>query len=57
MSYRTFVAMPAYRDQELPASLQDLFAKAKSPGDLCVVVAWQFGQGETLPNEIRRTRR
>ena len=51
---RTFVAIPAYRDRELPATLLDLFAKAKSPGHLRVVVAWQFGRGETLPKGVRR---
>ncbi len=48
------MAIPSYRDRELPATLLDLFAKAKFPNRLRVVVAWQFGRGETLPNEVRR---
>ena len=39
MFSKIFVAIPAYRDQELAATLLDLFAKANSPEDLRVVVA------------------
>jgi hypothetical protein len=53
MSSRIFVAIPSYRDRELPATLLDLVAKAKWPGNLRIVVAWQFGRGETLPRSVR----
>src|ERR1700690_2462085 len=53
MSSKTFVAIPSYRDRELPATLLDLLAKAKWRSDLRVVVAWQFGRGETLPRTVR----
>lgn len=53
MPRKVFVAIPAYRDRELTATLLDLFAKASSPEDLRVVVAWQFAKGETLPRKIR----
>jgi hypothetical protein len=51
---KIFVAMPSYRDRELSATLLDLFGKAKWKSRLRVVVAWQFGQGETLTNEVWR---
>ena len=56
MACSIFVAIPAYRDRELPATLLDLFAKAKSPSRLRVAVAWQYGKGETLPKEVRHLR-
>ena len=52
MFSKIFVAIPAYRDQELAATLLDLFAKANSPEDLRVVVAWQFSKGERLPRKV-----
>src|SRR5579863_4967873 len=54
VSDRIFVAIPAYRDSELPATLIDMFRKAKCPERLRVVVAWQFARRETLPKEVCR---
>jgi len=53
MPHKTFIMIPAYRDRELPATLLDLYEKANSPGDLRVVVAWQFGRGEKLSKAVR----
>src|SRR4051812_7957625 len=52
MGSKIFVAIPAYRDTELSATLFDLFAKAKCPRCLRVEVVWQHGPGEMLPNEL-----
>lgn len=54
MSAACFVQIPSYRDRELPATLCDLFKKAAHPDRLRVCVAWQYGEGETLPAAIVR---
>ncbi len=47
-----FVAIPAYRDRDLPATLLDLYARATRPERLRVVVAWQHGPRERLPKRV-----
>ena len=48
-----FVAIPAYRDRDLPATLLDLYAQASRPERLRVVVAWQHGPRERLSTRVR----
>jgi len=56
MSEKVYVAIPAYRDGELAATLSDLLEQADSPENLRVVVAWQYAKGEKLPRKIRAHR-
>lgn len=53
MKANLFVAIPAYRDSDLSATLLDLYSRASKPEALRVVVAWQHGPGERLPNRVR----
>jgi hypothetical protein len=46
MKDRVFVQIPAYRDSELLATLEDLMRTAERPQRLRVAVAWQYGEGE-----------
>jgi hypothetical protein len=55
LSASVFVQIPAYRDRELLPTLRDLFATARDPARLRVVVAWQYGDDELhLESELRR---
>lgn len=54
LRHRVYVQLPAYRDRELGATLQDLFAKAEAPQSLRVAVAWQRHDGEHLDAHVRR---
>ncbi len=47
-----YVQIPAYRDQELPATLLSLYRQASHRGRLRVRVLWQHGPGETLPRNV-----
>jgi hypothetical protein len=50
------VLIPAYRDQELVPTLNDLFANAEQPRKLRVVVAWQHDPDDRLPASLHRRR-
>jgi hypothetical protein len=52
-----FVQIPAYRDSELAATLLDLYAKARCPEFLRVVVLWQHAaQGENTFGDLLAAR-
>ena len=51
---RIFVQIPAYRDPDLGPTLNDLFAKARDPELLRVVVVWQRDTGDRLDAELLR---
>lgn len=48
-----FVQIPAYRDNELPKTLLDLYAKAADPARLRTCVVWQHTADEELPPAVR----
>jgi len=48
-----YVQIPAYRDSELGATLQDLFQSVSDPAAIRVAVLWQRADHETLPDELR----
>ena len=51
---RIFVAIAAYRDPEVRATLDDLFARAARPGRVTAGVCWQRGEGDdALPARPR----
>jgi UDP-N-acetylglucosamine (GlcNAc):hydroxyproline polypeptide GlcNAc-transferase len=50
---RIFVQIPAYKDNELSATLRDLYRKAASPDRLRTCVVWQHDPDESLPRDIR----
>ncbi len=52
-----YVQIPAYKDQELAATLRSLFRRASHPERLRVRVAWQYGEHERLPRDILRLSR
>jgi hypothetical protein len=47
-----FVSVAAYRDLDLPSTLQDCVAKARHPADLHFGVVWQFQEGEPAPPDV-----
>jgi hypothetical protein len=49
-----YVQIPAYRDEELSATLLDLYRKAAWRQKLRVGVVWQRGAGETLDPRVGR---
>ena len=46
MQDRVFVQIPAYRDRELLATIEDLMRTAAVPRRLRVAIAWQYDQTE-----------
>jgi Glycosyltransferase (GlcNAc) len=46
MKDRIFIQVPAYRDRELPATIEDLMRTAQHPERLRVAIAWQHGREE-----------
>jgi Glycosyltransferase (GlcNAc) len=53
---QVFVQISAYRDRQLPATLDSLFDEACDPDRLRVCVCWQHARAERLPARFRRTR-
>lgn len=45
-----FVAIAAYRDQDLMPTIENCLAKARHPERLRFGVCWQHGPGEVLGN-------
>jgi hypothetical protein len=46
-----FIQIPAYRDRELAATVDDLFGQARHPERLRVVVARRYGPDGCTSNE------
>jgi len=50
---RIFVSVASYRDPDLVATVADCLAMADFPDQLRLVVCWQHGPGEVLPDWMR----
>ena len=48
-----FVQIAAYRDQQLPPTLESLFDEAAEPDRLRVCICWQHSSEERLPDKFR----
>lgn len=53
-SPQIFVQIAAYRDPQLPATLDSLLNEASSPDRLRICVCWQHSRTERLPARFRR---
>jgi hypothetical protein len=49
-----YVQIPAYRDSELAPTLRSLYRNASHRLPMRVRVLWQYGRGETLPDDVMR---
>ena len=47
-----YVQIPAYRDSELAATLQDLFQTVSDPAAVRIAVLWQKADDEKLPDDV-----
>ncbi len=54
MSHDIFVQIPAYRDPQLPHTLESLFLQAAKPSAIRVCICWQHGSDESIPKSVLR---